>query len=521
MIWCLRMGPEFKNKLFSSIGSFVLGSAASLALQPYCLWYILILCLSSLYYLISTAKSPIAAFIWGWSYGFGYFTIGLYWIGNALLVEDNPYAWAWPLAIIGLPAFLSFFFALPCYFFKKFFVPHKLTGFLAFTCLLGLSDWLRGHILTGFPWNLHGHIWSNFLEIAQLAAVTDIYALSLITILWLSVPGFICLKPVKKTDKIVLPILIILTFLSAYTFGANRLESHKTTFIPKTDIVLIQPNIAQKEKWSAELLGDHFLKHLDLSKKAEKSKILPEVTYVIWPETAIPLPFVNNTKSIEMIEAMLQTFPNPAYLLTGAVRYVREDKSYRNSLITYDQQGGMTNIYDKSNLVPFGEYMPFSEIIDIAPIVGFSGFKAGPGPQTMETPEGFLYSPLVCYEIIFSGSVTSQEQRPQAIINVTNDGWYGISPGPYQHFAQAQFRAIEEGLPVIRVANTGFSGLIDPLGRIIYRSSLYSEESIKLNIPEALQNKMSSNSNNRLIIIAAFSYLLFLLVGTKFHPLNS
>ncbi|MCB1592710.1 MAG: apolipoprotein N-acyltransferase [Alphaproteobacteria bacterium] len=483
----------------SVLSAFFLGSLSSLSMEPYNWIPLLFIGLGGLYVLLALQSKHLVIFASAWSFGFGYFLFGLSWIANALLVEGNEYAWAYPLALAVLPMLLAFFPAIALYVWRKGFAPEKLSGYLGFTAALGLSEWLRGHLFTGFPWNAFGYSWIGFLPVAQIAALTDIYGLTLLTVFWSAAFGFIPIFRATPAKKIILAATIGLTLLLAAAYGYQRIPSEPAPVRNDISLLLVQPNIAQSEKWEPELFSKHFNTHLDLTESqgltAGKST---KTTYVIWPESAIPLAFTHHPQAAEMIAQTLHYFPEKTYLLAGAIS--RPDKesgqkdNYYNSLVAYGPEGKILTKYDKFHLVPFGEYIPYEDELNLTPITGFGGFGRGPGPQTINLEPGFSFSPLICYEIIFPNRVTDAtpgNPRPDAIINVTNDGWYGKSAGPYQHLAQARFRAIEEGIPVIRVANTGFSAVIDPFGQTAYRSALYEQEAKREALPKRLEIKNS------------------------------
>lgn len=488
--------------------AFVLGAASTLAMAPYEIAPVLFITLGGLYALLSRRESRRSIFACAWAFGFGYFVFGLSWIGNALLVDGNEYAWAYPLAIAALPSVLAFFSAVLLTIWRRSFDPLTLSGYLGFAACLGLSEWLRGNIFTGFPWNLFGYAWAGFLPIAQVAALADVYLLTLLTILWSAAFGFIPLYKATQRKKIITALTIASSFAAAMLYGYSKLGIEIGTR-DDIDIVLVQPNIPQSEKWLPELFSRHFNTHLDLTESqgltaGEGIKS----TYVIWPETAIPLAFTHHPDAAEMIAQTLSYFPEQTFLLAGAV--ARPDKdagqtdSYYNSLVTYDKAGKIVSKFDKFHLVPFGEYIPYEDELGLTPITGLGGFGSGPGPKTLSVEPAFSFSPLVCYEIIFPRAVTDESvgaKRPDALINVTNDGWYGISAGPFQHLAQARFRAIEEGIPVIRAANTGFSAVIDPHGRILYRSELYKEEAVRHALPMSIKTKKSMTYLSMVVLL--------------------
>ncbi len=462
---------------------FTLGAFAALSMAPANFWPALFVGLSGFYLILAQAKSKHTAALTGFSFSLGYFGFSLYWIGNALLVEDNPYWWAWPLAVSGLPIILSIFTALACTFYHIMCKNKSTLGTAAiFSIILASSEFARGHLFTGFPWNLFGYTWISIPQIAQIAALHNIYVLNTITIFWALAPAIICYET-RKSKKFFTIATAILSFAACYTYGLKKIAS-KTAQKTETEIVLIQPNIPQNEKWDGEKRVQHFMDLTELSRykvSDAKSHI------IIWPETAIAQDILDAPWAMNIIREMLQTYPDEAYLVTGAL--LKQDSKYYNSILVMNKNADIIDIYHKSHLVPFGEYMPLSNIFDISPIVGFSGFDAGAGPQTIQISDNIKFSPLVCYEIIFPGkSISAENKKPDFIINVTNDGWYGNSPGPYQHLVQAQFRAIETGIPVFRSANTGISAAISPTGEITQHIELQKKGRMIQTIYKNIEN---------------------------------
>lgn len=464
--------------------AFAAGAVMVAAMPPWCIWPVLFIGLSAFYLLLSTVKTVRAAFGFGWLFGFGYFVAGLSWIGNALLVEGNEFAIFWPLAVAGLPVLLALFTASAAAFSVRLVPLNSFAGYLFFCGSLMIFEWLRGHAFTGFPWNLYGYAWAETLPMAQLASIGGIYWLSLATCLWATLPGFLLVWRHRRALKLFLVILLMADMGGAYLWGAHRLEAHPPAFHDNILVKVVQPHIPQADKWNPAKRAENFEKLLSLSGPGTANAFAH--TLVIWPETAITSHALQDSTARNAIKAVLRGYENNVYLLTGIMRVEAGDgdkRKYYNSLATYDRQLEPVHIYDKSHLVPFGEYIPFQRYIPLEPVVKFSGLEKGAGPQTLPLPgPDITFSPLVCYEIIFSGAITATQNRPDFIVNVTNDAWYGDSGGPRQHFVMAQFRAIEEGIPVIRSANTGVSGIIDPAGRIIARIRLgeYAQNSVKL-----------------------------------------
>lgn len=471
--------------------AFAGGCAAAFAMPPFSFWPLLFPALGGLYLLLAGDLRTKQAFAVSYLYGFGYFLSGLWWIGNALLVEGNEYQWAWPLAVIGLPLLLALFPALCLTAFHLFARYRTIPGFCGFMFALALSEWLRGHLFTGFPWNLYGYGWSHIDAIIQTASVGGIYFLTLLTIFWGGAAGFLLIWQRPLLWRLSLFLFVTATIGLSFLYGHNRLGQYEPSFHNGLELRIVQANIPQHEKWDSAFFRQNFEKYLSLSsppalppEKDRNNKEPPGSTIVIWPETAISFYHLENEVVHTALQEMLESYETPAYLLTGILH--RHGADYTNSLTLYDKNLAPVTSYDKSHLVPFGEYIPFQDYIPLKTVTSFTGFKPGNGPVSQNAPAMPLYSPLVCYEIIFPGTVVNRSNRPGWIINVTNDGWYGNSPGPYQHLVKAKFRAIEEGIPVIRAAGTGISAVINPAGQIIHKIGYGKDGVLTARLPQAL-----------------------------------
>lgn len=461
------------------------------AMPPYGLWPLLLAGFGLFYILLADERGLRAAAL-GWCFGFGYFGAGLTWIANALLVPGNDYAWVYPLAIAGLPALLAFFTAFAAWL-ARYKQPDAATigGWLWFCAAIGIGEFLRGHVFTGYPWNMYGYAWAGFLPVAQVAALGGSYLLTLVTILWAAVPGYALLAP--RAAALRVAVLAFVSFGLVVAAGAVRLDLNQT--ILREDIVVraVQPNIAQEDKWNPRKAPENFGKHLLLSQPA-KDEEGNKTTILIWPETAVPFYMMNDTSAQAMLRSVLADYDMPVYLVTGLLRREAEAgappeaEKYFNSLIVLNREAEPLAVYDKARLVPFGEYIPFQKYVPFGPFVQFSGFEAGAGPATLGIQSLPPFTPLICYEVIFPGQITDRggKQRPEWLVNVTNDAWYGDSAGPRQHFAMAIFRAIEEGVPAVRSANTGISGVIDGTGRVLQKIPLFTENSQSVPLPKPL-----------------------------------
>lgn len=502
---------------------FLAGAFSALAMAPTNFWPALFVGLSGLYLSLYKTKTPANAALTGFMFSLGYFGFSLIWVGNALLIEDNPYAWAWPLAVVGLPALLSLFTAIGCYVYKVLYKDtNNFTSYVAFATFLFISEYARGHLLTGFPWNLYGYTWIDILPIAQLASLSSIYFLTLVTIFWASAPAFLLASHYSKSTKAFITIILISSVALSYTYGAKRIHDNPAQYHDEYEIIIIQPNIAQSEKWKPENIAKNFINQIELSKyQASETQSKALAHYIIWPETAISQNIIDTPWAITTIRNMLRGYSGKAYLITGALRYDREQDAYFNSVITFNNNAEIIHTYNKSHLVPFGEYIPFENIFDIAPIVGFSGFKQGSGQVTLAMPEGIKFSPLICYEIIFPNkSIENTSSRPDMILNLTNDGWYGDSPGPYQHLVQSQFRAIETGIPVLRSANTGISTIISPLGKSLVIKTILQKGTILSNLPYAITSIFNTFYTENIIIPLLLLFLTLSNICTKLANYN-
>jgi apolipoprotein N-acyltransferase len=431
------------------------------------------------------AEPLLAAAGVGWWWGFGYFLAGLWWLGTAMLVEPDQFAWALPLATVGMPAALAAFpalgFAFACLLWSS-----GALRVLALAAGLGGAEWLRGHVLTGFPWNNVGMALAAAPAIAQSASLIGLYGLDLATVAILAAPATLIDAPGEGARR---PYLIVAAaLLTLMTLGgAWRLWTNPTSFVPDTALRLMQPNLAQDAKFRPEN-GDAILAHyLELSDRATgpERRGVVDATHIIWPESAFPYVVTRRPKALGEIARALQG----KILITGAAR--AEEGDGRTKLFNaIDVLDGvrLVSAYDKIHLVPFGEYLPLDGLLrpfgvhHLVPGI----WDVGRGPRRLSVPGLPPVAPLICYEAIFPmEAVAAGSPRPQWMLNVTNDGWFGRTSGPYQHFAQARLRAIEEGLPLVRVANTGVSAIVDPYGRVLQSLPLGVEGVIDGALPKA------------------------------------
>lgn len=423
------------------------------------------------------------SFLSGYSFGFGYFVTGLYWIGNALLIEGSTYQWAYPLAVIGMPLGLSFFYGFSTLLIDLISRRRGIHIFsICYVVIFTAVEYLREFVFTGFPWNYFAYCWHSYLEIMQILAYVGIHGLNAITLLCCIVVlyGIESFRSRKFCVNFAgLSVLLIASFSITWFWGSVRITSQPDGSGILNDplqVVLVQPNIQQHKKWDPELIDSHFDRLLEMSSRELVDQYRADVPIVIvWPETALHYRFYASDIYISRIKNMLVQYEGIAYLVTGALAvdfYGKSPDDYRvsNRLHVYSNDSQFSEKkYDKVHLVPFGEYIPFQEYLSFAPVAKFKNMQKGVSTAPIQLNDNFSFIPMICYEIIFSNEVAkrSEDNGVRVIINATNDGWYDDSAGPIQHSIQSQFRAIEYQKIVIRAANTGISSVFSPYGEIL------------------------------------------------------
>jgi apolipoprotein N-acyltransferase len=467
------------------------GVAVTASLPPLHLLPLLVPAFTALVWLCNGSRNNKApwrsAFAVGWWFGFGSFITGLYWIAEALLIDPGPFGWMMPFAVFGLPAVLAVF---PAGVTLLLYVTGIRGGaqILLFAILWTAMEWTQGHVLTGFPWNLVGYVWTVSGAVSQLAAVTGVWGLSFLTILVAAMPAILAHTTISIRARWCAVASAAALLGSVWIGGAVRLylapSPHaQETIVPGVKLRLVQANIAQELKWRPDQAEAILNKYLQLS----TSPGFETVTDIIWPETAIPSSLWNDPAHRT---AIAKVAPERGLVVTGYDHVTRSGQQplrVWNSLASIDATGAITHVYDKHHLVPFGEFVPFRALLSSAKVTdGDMDFTAGDGPRTVNLPGLPLVSPLICFEAIFPDQVVADGDRPHWLLNLTNDAWFGASSGPYQHFQMARMRTIEQGLPLIRVAVTGISAVIDPYGRIIKRLASGQEGVVDAALPRAL-----------------------------------
>ena len=474
------------------------GAVSSLAMAPFSAWPVLFFTFPVMVWLIDGAGAgrlrgiPSAAMA-GWFFGFGYFVPGLYWIGYAFLVDAQTFAWLLPFAIGGLPAYLALFTAFG-FALARLIWPRDASRVLALAATLTIGEWLRGHLLTGFPWNSFGYALTEPLALAQSASLIGLWGLTFLSVAIFASPAILVDGRSTTARPWLAPATALLLLAAMGVYGAVRLAREPTRFVADVKLRIMQPNLQQDVRFNYSAKAEVMKKYLELSDRASgpQSTGVPDATILIWPESAFPFFLAREADAMAQIATLL---PKGTVLLTGSVRAPDQPPGTQitrayNSVYLVDHDGSILSVYDKLYLVPFGEFLPLQDLMEKLGFVQLTkvqgGFIPGVRRRTMELPNAPRVLPLICYEAVFPGAIETRDDRPGWIVNLTNDGWFGISTGPYQHLQQARVRSIEEGLPLVRAANTGISAVIDPVGRIVARLGLGTEAVLDSALPSAI-----------------------------------
>jgi len=435
--------------------------------------------------LLGWTRTRWGAFGIGWAFAFAFHLYGLRWIGEAFLVDAERFGWMRPFVISGLPAGLALFVGLAAVAFVTLRSRRAFADVLLFAALFMAAEWLRGHVLTGFPWNLPVYALDRQVAWQQSVAWIGPYGLSLALVVAAAAPAVLVARlDLRRPDlrRLAGFLALVLPAAALIAAGERRLAQAPAVSpsVPDVRLRIVQPNIPQREKWVRELRAAHFRLHLALSTEGRPD----DTTLVIWPEAAATFPVTESEAALKRIG---EAAPPGGGVILGTPRRRRNADGATvpgNAVVVVDEAGAPVDVYDKQHLVPLGEYVPEWLPIDrLAP--GHGSFRPGAGPRLLTAPGGLRFSPLVCYEAIFPGAVTEPGgMRPQGLLNLTNDAWFGTSAGPHQHFAIARLRAIEEGLPLVRAANTGISAIVDPYGRVVGRLGINTRGVIDTRLPQ-------------------------------------
>jgi apolipoprotein N-acyltransferase len=533
--------------------AFAAGAASNAAMAPFHVWPVFIVTLSMLVWMIDGAVTPLApasdltttspkrwwqltrtrlwrhtARLWhasptlrvatiGWCFGFGYFFFGLLWIGEAFLVNPGKIVILLPFAVTGLPTGLALFWAGAAAAATLAWRP-GLLRVLVLALALAVAEWLRGHLLTGFPWNVIGYALTYPLSLMQTASVIGIYGLTVIAVFVLAAPLVAWVDGGRARSSG--GITLVATVAILMTYGHWYLAQPAPVAADAPRVRLVQPSVLQREKWMPVHQRRIFNLHLDLTKRNASGVEdgAAGVDLVLWPEAAMPFLPLETPEAIELIGKAL---PQGTYLVSGALRAdpptkPDDDRHLYNSLLAFGAGGKLVATYDKIHLVPFGEFLPFFPLLNAIGLEPLTrrgpGFVIGTTPRPLISLPGLpTFAPLICYEAIFPREAIQGAERPAFLANVTNDGWFGNTTGPRQHLHQASVRAVEEGLPLLRAANNGITAVIDAHGRVLARLDLDVVGVIDARLPGALPPTIYGRFGDLgflLMLMAGFAVIL-------------
>jgi apolipoprotein N-acyltransferase len=480
--------------------AFGAGAVAALSMPPLSLVSALFIAMPVAVWLIDgtpggrSRRSPraiLSAATLGWWFGWGYFIAGLWWLGAAFVVESDEFLWLMPFGVLGLPAVLAVFHAL-AFALARLFWSTGARRIFALAAAFGAADWLRGQVLTGFPWNSFGQAFSATDVSLQAASIFGLHGLSVLAVLIAAAPAPLATGR-RPVERFLAPAIGALLLIAIAGFGAQRLLLASTDTVADVRLRIMQPNISQRDKNGRMSAQAVLSRYLALSDRATGPATagIAGVTHLIWPESPFPFLLAREPQALSQIAALLK---GQTILITGAAR--AEDpppgqgaRRFFNAIHVVEGNGTIAASYDKVHLVPFGEYLPFRDLLTALGLRQFvevpGGFEAGARRTPLMVPGLPAPLPLICYEAIFPDAVRAARADVGLLLNVTNDGWFGATFGPYQHLAQARMRAVELGLPLVRAANTGISVITDSYGQIIRRLDLGIEGVIDSPLPRA------------------------------------
>ncbi|WP_417450377.1 apolipoprotein N-acyltransferase [Kordiimonas sp.] len=491
--------------------AFLLGVVFSRAFAPANFFPALFIAIPLMLIMLDRAHNRSQAFGFGWWVGFGFFTIGLNWIGHSFTQQQAVPAILAPFAVTALAAVLALYIGL------VFWMTYQLRArgilrVLVFAAAWVLFEMARGTWFTGFPWSLVGTAWAGWLPVAQAGYYIGVYGLSFLTFVAAGTFVYV-LDGSTGWRRVVPPVAGVAVFGIMAGMGYMRLAEAQTEYHLGVSLRLVQANVQQREKWLSHLIEDHFAEHMRLSRNGDEDGRARGVRLLIWPETAVQTEKFDREGSIHRWR-LSKLLDYGSFAIVGAPRFAVKDGEveFYNSLFAVNSQADLYARYDKVHLVPFGEYIPFEKTLKkwgINPLTGAQSWTGGRGADTIELPGIPGFSPLICYEVVFPGQVIAPSKRPDWMLNITNDAWFGMTEGPYQHLAQARMRAIEEGLPLVRAASTGVSAVVDPYGRTVTSLGLGKQGLVESPLPQAIDAAPLSSPLRTAIVAILCAFILF------------
>jgi len=462
-------------------------------------------------------KSNRYFFYLGSSFGFGFFLFGNYWISISL-THDEIFRNLIPLALILIPLFLSLFFGLAILLVGRF-SEKKIYFILLFSLVFSIFEYLRGNIFTGFPWNLISYTWSWSSESIQILSLVGSYSLSLISLTFFSIPFLFFQKKIIRKN-IVFLLLFLSIFIINYFYGMYKISKSNYNFDQSINVKIISPNFSLKDyRMNSEF--DQLKRLIQISEPEKDKK-----TLFIWPEGIFYESYLQNIVLYK--DLFVDKFSENHLIILGINNFVNSDdpnkKNYFNSMVILNHKLEIFSVYNKINLVPFGEFLPFEKVLSKFGLKkvtsGYSSFSSGDERKIIKLDDKFnekLILPLICYEIIYPGKIKTKNQHPNLLINISEDAWFGDSIGPYQHYAKAIYRSVEEGLFTARSANRGVSGFIDPNGRSLKFLDTSESGNVEHKMPQLTEATTYSIYGNKIFFLIILLYIFLILIFKKFE----
>lgn len=456
----------------------VLGVAATLTLSPFYIFPLLIPAFAGLWLLIHQAPTPKRAFLDGLFWGWGYHISGLYWISISLFTDPEKFAWLLPFSLLGLTGIIALYAALACYVTKKC-QPRGVWGIWIFAAVWMICEYARGHVFTGFPWNVVGYSFGFSDATHQAASLVGVYGLTCLAVFLGAIPALLFTDDMPKEKARRAVAISYVCFLALVAWGAWRITP-EISYVEDVTLRLVQPNIPQNDKWDPRLQRQGLETALALT----RGPGIERITHVLWPETAIPYEVNGESALTHYVGSAL--WNDRAAFIGGALRSQGQNENWQifNSIVALNRQGSIIAAYDKFKRVPFGEFLPFRKWIpyELMTPAGSKDFSRGIKNSILDI-QGLRVRPLICYENIFPELSMVDGERPHALLTVTNDAWFGISTGPLQHFDMGRMRAVEQGVPLVQVGNTGISGVTDAFGRVLASTKLGEKTVVDTKLP--------------------------------------
>jgi len=503
------------------LAPFLIGVITIFGFAPYNLTFVNFLTFSALLFLISIIKKKTKSkyrkkislryfFYLGCAFGFGFFLFGNYWISISLTHDEN-FRKLIPFALVIIPLFLSIFFGLAILIVGNF-IERKIYFILLFSLIFSIFEFLRGNLLTGFPWNLISYTWSWSSEFIQILSLIGTYGLSLISITIFCTP-FIFFKNLNNKNNFIFLIFLTSLLIFIYSYGSYKIRNTNYTFDKNIHLKIISPNFSL-EDYNSNSEIKQLKRLIKISDPQENDK-----TLFIWPEGIF---YESYLQDIDKYKNLFMENFSENHLIVLGINNLNEDKIF-NSLVVLNNKLEILYLYNKINLVPFGEFLPFEEILSKFKLKkitkGYNSFSSGNNRADLNLGSYFnnkLIIPLICYEIIYSGNIKLKEQNPDLVINISEDAWFGQSIGPYQHFTKAIYRSVEEGVFIARSANKGISALIDPNGRVLKSLNTGESGNIELKFPYFYRSTLFSYYGNKIFYFLIFLYMFLILILKKY-----